>query len=286
MRPPMRADCSPTSVREIQSRVLAALRSPGEIVDPIEPGLFLAPPAGSIERRWTIYRNAYVVRLAQAIEDDYPAIARITGADAFRALCRRYVTAFPPHSYDIGRAGERLADYLPGDPIATDLPFLSDLARLERALVEAMVSPDHETLHWDEVVAMPADTFAETPLPLAPATRLLDSPWPLAALWLAKDQPNHTIDIPLQGHPAVILVTRQGLEPRWRSIDADERAIVRAAREATSPASLLQAGVFGDAEDASLRLVRALQRVVGYGAFRSLRLPGAADGAPLSKEVP
>jgi hypothetical protein len=270
----------------MQSRVLAALRSPGEIIDPGDPSLFLAPPAGSIERRWTIYRNAYVVRLAEAIEDDYPAIARITGADAFRALCRRYVTAFPPHSHDIGRAGERLADYLPGDPIATDLPFLSDLARLERALVEAVVSPDQETLCWDEVVAMPADEFAENPLPLAFATSLHDSPWPLAALWLAKDQPNHAIDIPLEGHPSVILVTRQGMEPRWRSIDADERAIVRAAQEAASPASLLQSGVFGQADDASLRLVSALQRVVNYGAFRSLRLPGAADGAPLSKEVP
>ena len=283
MRPAMRADAS---VHELQSRVLAALRSPGEIVDPVEPGLFLAPPAGTIERRWTIYQNAYVVRLAEAIEDDYPAMARITGADAFRALCRRYLTAFPPHSYDIGRAGERLADYLPGDPIAKELPFLSDLARMERALVEAMVAPDHEALRWDEVVAMPAHTFAETPLPLAPATTLLDSPWPLAALWLAKDQPNDAIDIPLEGHPSVILVTRQGMEPRWRSIDADERAIVVAAQEATPPASLLEAGVFGPAEDASLRLVRALQRVVSYRAFRSLRLPGAADGAPLSKEVP
>ncbi|HEX5043811.1 MAG TPA: DNA-binding domain-containing protein [Candidatus Polarisedimenticolaceae bacterium] len=267
-------------------RVLAALRSPGEIADPVESGLFLAPPAGSIERRWAIYRNAYTVRLAEAIESDYPAVARITGAHVFAELCHRFLTACPPYSYDIGRAGERLPDYLQSDPLATDLPFLSDLARLELALVQAMVSPDHEPLRWGEVEAMPAERFAETPQSLAPATILLDSPWPLAALWLAKDQPDHAVDIPLAGHPSVILVTRQALEPRWRSIDADERAIVRGAQEGVSPASLLQRGVFGHAADASLRLVRALQRVVSYGAFRSLRHSGAADGAPLSKEVP
>ena len=220
------------------------------------------------------------------MENDYPAMARITGADAFRALCRRYLTAFPPHSYDIGRAGERLADHLGSDPVAAALPFLPDLARLEWALVEAVASPDVEMLGWDEVAAMPAERFAETPLPLAPATALLESPWPLAALWLAKDQGNDAIDIPLEGHPSIILITRPDLEPRWRSIDADERAIVRAALGATSPASLLQSGVFGQADDASLRLVRALQRVVSDGAFRSLRQPGAADGAPLFKEVP
>jgi hypothetical protein len=284
MRPSRLAE--PSRIREIQSRVLAALRAPDGLAEPIDRDLFVAPRGGSFERRWAIYRNAYLVRLAEAIENDYPAIERITGHDAFQGLCRRYVMEFPPHSHDIGRAGERLADYLPTDPVTTALPFLPDLARLERALADAMVSADVESLQWEEISGMPVERFATLPLCPAPATVLIESRWPVPSLWLAKDQPNDAIDIALEGHPSVILVTRQGLQPRWRSIDADEHAVARGALEGATPASLLESGAFGETKAASLRLVRALRRVVGYGAFRSLSHSGAADGAPTFKEIP
>ncbi len=285
MRPTSHADTAAAALAELQSRFLASLRDadvPGEGVD---RDLFVDPPAGTLAERWAIYRNAYLVRLTEAIADRYPAIARIAGPVPFRDLCQRYVTEFPPSSHDIGRAGARFPEYLPSDPIATSLPFLPDLARFERALAEAVAAPDVEPLRWRDLAAMPADRLAEIPLRLACAAALIVSPWPLTALWLTTDQPDSAVDVDLAAGPSAILVARQGLEPRWRSLDADELAVAEAVSRGATPASILESDALGGGRDAPPRFVRALRSLVSFGALAPLSVSGSAPGAPPSKET-
>lgn len=283
---PLANTTAAVALQAMQSQLLAALRDGHSPTEGFRGGLFLDPPSGTAARRWEIYRNAYLIRLVEAIDNDYPAIARITGPTPFHALCHRYLTAFPPHSHDIGRAGQRLAEYLPRDPVTMDLPFLPELARFEWALAEAIGAPDAEPLHWSDLAGLSAEQLADSSLRLSPATVFIPSRWPLAALWLAKDQPDSAVDVPLDVQSSAILVSRQGLEPRWRSIDSDERALVEGASRGATPASLLESGVYGEDDQASLRLVRALRRVADYGALAPLSHSGDAEGAPLSKETP
>src|SRR5262245_39163413 len=272
---------------EMQSRFLRGLHDARADFESLDRSLFLDPPAGTIEGRWAIYRNAYVVRLVESIATDYPAVARIVGHSQFHTLCQRYLKSFPPYSHDIGRAGERLPAFLPGDPIAAALPFLPDLASLERALAVSIGSPDDESSGWSDIAALPVELLALTPLRLAPAAALIASEWPLASLWLAKDQPDSSIDIPLEGPPSTILVSRRGLSPRWRSIDHDDRIVVEGALRGATPADLLESGEFGGEEEASLRLVQALRRVADDGALNHpFFMSAALDSAPRPKEVP
>src|SRR5262245_9428366 len=112
----MPADTSVTvGLREMQLRILRALHGADAGSGELHRSLFLDPPSGSVALRWAIYQNAYVVRLVESLGTDYPAIGRIAGPSQFQSLCQRYLRSFPPSSHDIGRAGERLPEFLLAD---------------------------------------------------------------------------------------------------------------------------------------------------------------------------
>ncbi len=248
-----------------QERFLGALRSDAGGAGILDSGVFMPPPCDTTQARWEIYSQGYVRRLAEAIGNDYPAIARIAGPAAFTEVCRRYVSACPPASYDIGHAGAQLAGYLPHDPATQSLPFLPDLARFEWALAEAFLVRDTAPLAWSDVVAAGPLRFSAQPLRAIPGTAIIRSEWPLEELRLAKDWEDAAIDIPLENRPATLLVWRPGFQPRWKSATQEEASIVEGALTGKSPQLILESGAFGARMDAPQRLVAALRRIVELG---------------------
>ena len=71
--------------------------------------------------------------------EDFPATLAVLGADNFAALVKEYLLEHPPTEPSILYAGLYLADFLNDHPFAERWPFIADLARLERAVLD--VSP-------------------------------------------------------------------------------------------------------------------------------------------------
>jgi len=216
-------------LRLLQQDFLAGLR--GRLAPAwTEPaGPFLAPPTGDVERRWAIYSSGYVARLVEALETDYPAVRRILGEEPFGSLVERYVRRFSPRSFDIGRAGDRLAEFLEQDPLAADLPFLPDLARFEWSLAEAFVAADSQPLAWSDVAALGPEAVADARFRLRRGTTLVRSSWPLVALWAAKDLADKDVDVPLEPAPTTVLVHRAGLEVRRHLVGEADAGFLEAA---------------------------------------------------------
>lgn len=183
---------------------------------------FAPPPAGGIEDRWHVYASGYLARLVEAVENDYPAVRRILGEGPFRSLLARYLRSCPPRSYDIGRAGDRLAEFLAADPLADSLPFLPDLARFEWALGEAFIAADGAPLRWDALASLPPDMVADLPLALHPSVRVIRSRWPLFDLRDCQDVPDAAVAIPVTGRPVDALVYRRGLDVARRALGEGE----------------------------------------------------------------
>jgi hypothetical protein len=183
---------------------------------------FTPPPRGSLDERWSIYHGAYVSRLAEALEDGFPAVRRILGPGPFAALVERYVSASPPRSFDLGRAGDRLASYLADDPLTRELGFLPDLAALEWALAEAFVAADSERLTRADLTALGPADVADLPLVLAPGTTTVASAWPIHDLWTSRTLADDEVSIELAARPQTVLVWRRGLEAQCRPLDAPE----------------------------------------------------------------
>jgi hypothetical protein len=239
--------------------------------------VFAEPPSGTVEDRWHVYAHGYLTRLAETLESDYPTVRRILGAEPFEDLVERYLETFPPRSFDLGRAGDRLPEFLETDPLSAGLPFLPDLALLERALAEAFVAEDAVPLTWSDVQALDPEGVAGLPLVLSPGTKLIRSPWPLGEIWESRRVKDDDVEIDLEGRPANVLVWRRGLRACCQSLDADLAAFVEGVTCAGVTLSMLQTFLDPAATEAGTRsLLAAFQSLVAKEIFAFPRGAGSS----------
>ena len=101
-----------------------------------------ADPAG----RFAVYRNNVHSSLINALAAGYPVTLQLVGDEFFRAMAGVYVQGFPPTSPLINEYGSDLADFIQGFAPAASVPYLADVARLERLRVRAYHAADAQPL--------------------------------------------------------------------------------------------------------------------------------------------
>lgn len=249
-------------LRAVQQAFLRGVLTRLEAVPEGLRPLLRTPRTGSIDARWHIYADGFLARLVEAIENDYPTLAKVLGGGPLRSLTARYVSRFPPRSHDLGRFGDRLPAFLETDALAGDLPFLPDLARFEWAVAEAFVVPDVDELSWADLVGPGPEAATELPLALRPGTALVGSMWPILEIWSCREQPTKTIDVPLARAARTVLVSRRGIEIVCRQATSLEVLLFRVAESTGRLADVL------DDEGSQVgELVRAFRALVEDGVF-------------------
>ncbi|MFN8643395.1 MAG: hypothetical protein U0802_17680 [Candidatus Binatia bacterium] len=144
---------------------------------------------------------------------------------------RRYLRAAALRSYNLNDAGTELPAFLRTDPLGRELPFLPDLAGLERALTRAFHAADAAPLTAAHLAALAPESFLAGRVRFQPSVAVCASPWPIHALWLARETPHGEIDVDLTAGEQVIV---------WRAdLHVDCQPIAR------EPAAALQALLAG-----------------------------------------
>src|SRR5262249_14043270 len=82
--------------------------------------------------------------------------------------------------------GATFPDFLARFEPCRHLAWLPDVARLEWAMNAALYAADAEPLTVDALRARPAGTLETARLTLHPSVTLLESPWPVDAVWRAQ----------------------------------------------------------------------------------------------------
>jgi hypothetical protein len=168
-------------VRELQTWMHAAIvaprpPSPRDVAKYILPSHTLAP-----EERLELYRDMYAVRLIEAIEGDYPAVAALLGHRGFHALSAAYIERHPSVSYTLNRLGDHFPQF-----IAETLPrrrALADLARLELAMTQVFDEEESPLLDAHAIAAVPPHAVASMRLVPIRALRLLAFDYPVNDLF-------------------------------------------------------------------------------------------------------
>lgn len=93
-----------------------------------------------------VYRNTVLKSCIDALQANYPAVARLVGEEWFRAAAAIYVRQSPPGSPMLIEYGAEFADFLAGFESAADLPYLPAVARLDRFWSESHVAADEVPL--------------------------------------------------------------------------------------------------------------------------------------------
>jgi hypothetical protein len=142
-------------------------------------GLIRGDERLSAIERLTIYQRSYFLRLLECLKEDYPAVRKVVGDDSFRELAAEYLRLHPSDHTSTFQVGRFLPGFLQDHRLSASWPFLGDLARLERALIDIFHAPDDVLCSADEMRAVPPHKWPLLRLQTSAAATILDSEWPL-----------------------------------------------------------------------------------------------------------
>ncbi|OZI50824.1 HvfC/BufC N-terminal domain-containing protein [Bordetella genomosp. 4] len=136
-----------------------------------------------VTRRYNVYRNNVTVSLIDALAAIYPAVQRITGVEFFRAMARFHVRATPPTSVLLFEYGRDFPDFIESYTYARDMPWLADIARIERAWLDAYHAADAAILDIEALSAVDQAMLTNLHFTPHPATRVLRSIYPAVTIF-------------------------------------------------------------------------------------------------------
>lgn len=124
---------------EFHDFFIKALLAPDAPVPPAIAALVTQPG-------FAVYRNTVMKACIDALQANYPGIARLVGEEWFRAAAAVFVRDHPPAQQTLLHYGQGFSAFLAGFPPAADLPYLPGVARLDRLWTEVHAAADEAPL--------------------------------------------------------------------------------------------------------------------------------------------
>ncbi len=189
------------------------------LLDPEQPSpaVVSGPNGKAAAKRYNVYRNNVTVSLINALVATFPATQRITGVDFFRAMARFHVRATPPTSPLLFEYGHDFPDFIERYEYAQAMPWLADVARIERAWLDSYHAADAEPLTPQALASILPEQLANIVLTPHPATRVLRSRFPAVSIFAANRSEGPVGSI-TETEPEDALVTRPRLEVTVRHL--------------------------------------------------------------------
>lgn len=227
-------------------------------------------PAGLVDRRrYDIHRNNVTVSLIDAIAAIYPAVERITGTDFFRTMARLHVRATPPASPLLFDYGRDFPAFIDDYAYAQQMPWLGDVARIERAWLDAYHAADAEPLTLADLGAVDPARLFDTVLVPHPAARVVRSRYPALSIFVMNRQPA-TPGVRLESDAAEdTLVTRPAFDVMVRALPPGGATLLVALIHGRPLGAAVAAAV---ADSDAFDLSANLSGIVDAGVFTHIRL--------------
>jgi hypothetical protein len=186
-------------------------------------------------RGFQVYQANGHMLAERALLAAYPVVARLIGLESFRELARALWHAHPPQCGDAGAWGAELAQFIGSSSQLADLPYASDVARLEWSLHRNATVHDAQ-LDVGTLQLLTTNDPCTLHLCFSPGAAVLRSEWPIVTIWNAhqnisqQSAPDWSPVAALlrQGTGEVAMVWRSGWQPQLRLAMAGEADAVQA----------------------------------------------------------
>ncbi|KAF1008289.1 MAG: hypothetical protein GAK28_01270 [Luteibacter sp.] len=153
-----------------------------------------------------VYRNTTLRGCIDALEANYPAVACLVGRDWFRAAAAAYIEVSPPTDVRMLFYGDGFASFLDDAPQAAELPYLGDVARLDRLWTESQHAADDTPLPAAAWAMLGADELATMRVRPHASLRLFRAPRPAVTIWRAsRDGRPVGDDLPWRAECAIVI---------------------------------------------------------------------------------
>ena len=225
--------------------------------------------------RLAVYRNNVVSSLIDALAETFPVVQELVGEDFFRAMAGVFVRQAPPRSRVLARYGEDLPEFIERFEPARTVPYLADMARLERARVSAYHAADAETVASETVglALASGDRIGELRLVCHPSLMTVASRHAVVSLWAAHQGSADigAIDVDL-AEAAIVL--RQGLDVLVMPAPIGAVEFVQAIQQGKG---LGDAAAIAASAAPAFDLSSTLALLLSHGALTSIHLPRRHD---------
>lgn len=177
--------------------------------------------------RFAVYRNNVQSSLINALAHSYPVVEQLVGNEFFRAMTGIYLLKNAPQSPMIKDYGDSFAQFIDSFEPANSVPYLADVARLERLRITAYHAADAQSLSHEQIGAALADpkTLTELTLQLHPSLNLLTSAFAVVSIWGAHQQDATLTGIDLHREQHA-LILRNGLDVEVFVIEPGANAFI------------------------------------------------------------
>lgn len=145
-----------------------------------------------------VYRNTAIHGAVEALRANYPVVEQIIGEEMFEHVAVDYASTCPPREPVLAIYGAEFADWLTHQKWIVDLPYLPDVARVERLHLDCLFARDEDALPAESVARI--SRLPGRSLRLHPAVRFAWLSTPGMTIWLA-----HQSAVPSQ------------ITPEWKS---------------------------------------------------------------------
>ncbi len=255
------------SLQRFQDEFARALLAEDRASAGLAPGIahLAAQPA------FAVYRNTVMKGCIDALQANYPSIARLVGDEWFRAAAAIYARESLPRHPTLADYGADFADFLAAFAPAAELPYLPGVARLDRFWTEAHTARDEAPLAAAAVARLAPDELGRTVLhPHASARWAWFDAQPIATIWRRNRYPDGADDGEIAWRGEGVLVVRPEAVVGHLALDAGTCAFLDACAAGRTLADAAAAAL---AASAATDLLRLMAQLLEAGAFARLHVP-------------
>lgn len=221
------------------------------------------------EARIRVYRNNIFSNYRSAMREAYPVVLALVGEPFFHRAVDTYATNYPSRSGDLNDFGGEFSDFLAGWPLAAQLPYLPDVAKLEWAVERVFHAAEVPPLDLSALAAVSQEELPGLRFALHPASRIVRSPYPILRIWQV-NQTGFTGDqsVDLGAGADSLLVIRRSGTVELERLSPGELELLQAL---ASDLTLARAHSRAQEADSGLDLTALLQHHVLGGTLVAFR---------------
>jgi hypothetical protein len=248
-----------------QSAVLTGDAEDAAILDIVAP-----PRAADRPTMMGVYVNAYRLRLAEFLDEDYPALRAMLGDDDFEALVEAYIDANPSRLRNARWYTTRLPEFMQESENWSANTLAIGLALFERALTDAYDAADAPAQSIETLAEYSPQDWPRLGFKFHPSLRLIEVAAGVLDAYVAAtadegededEEDEGPLDDRLSyaSESETIAIWRSDLDPAYRQLDPDEYLALFEAMAGQSFGDICQLVAFqNESQSATERLARFL----------------------------
>lgn len=133
---------------------------------------------------FAVYRNTHLKARIDTLVANYPSVERIVGTEWLRLTAKAFSQSTPPRDGGLISYGANFAEFLAELASVQELPYLADVARVDRFWTQAHTAADATALRASDLVPYEARALSRLTLKLHPSTHWAWFPHaPSYSLW-------------------------------------------------------------------------------------------------------